>query len=276
MQLLAAITNGLDVTNLTSPTNQIPYLAAISNNTAQPNLYTNIGFGGFDTNIQDIEASASNAVGGVAPGLDELAGPLTTMAASLDGGHPGGNGSIFSLSMAVPDPAHAGGTVTYTLDANPMDYPAVADIAHFMRKAVIWMVFVGVLFKVLSDLVATVQAMMGVTQGQVPRVEVLGNTVGWVLAGVYVVALAGAIIGVPFVALTWLSTGFGSQMFAGVVVNPFASIGYQSPFTASLWLADQFVPLFFIVEALLYYGAFRLLMVKVLTVCAVIVRWFLA
>jgi hypothetical protein len=94
-------------------------------------------------------------------------------------------------------------------------------------------------------------------QGQFPKLMVLGNSVGWPLAAVYIVALIAAMVAVPFAVVTWFSVGSTGQMWwQQVAVNPFSGSGVGQSVSLSLWLADQFLPMSYIVSSVLYYISF--------------------
>lgn len=279
---LADFSNGFNQLNADLSTNaqeadsNTAYLAAISNNTAQPNRYTNINFGSaFPTNAADIGNLGSNQVGDVAASIQSLGDTLKAQADSINGNGPGGDGSIFTVHAQAPSPS--GGTVTYTFDMNPMDYPAVVDLAAFTRKLMTWMVGIGVLLKMIGDVSAAVGQMMSTAQGQVPRVTVLGNTVGWAVAAIYLVGIVAVLVGVPLFIATYLtSNGFGPTLWSQIQTNPFSSSGYGASMVGALWLADKFVPLYFVVATALYYAAFRFSLVRIIAIVAAVVRAFMA
>lgn len=278
---LSDFSNGFNQLNADLSTNahdsdsNLAYLAAISNNTAQPNRYTNGGFGSiFPTNSADIGNLGSNQVGDVASSLQSLGDTLKSQADSINGNGPGGDGSIYTVEAQVPGPS--GGLVTYTFDMNPMDYPAVVDLAAFTRKLMTWIVGIGVLLKMVGDVTAAVGQMMSTAQGQVPRVTVLGNTVGWAVAGVYLIAIVAVLVGVPLFIVTYLtSSGFGPTLWSQIQTNPFSSSGFGASMVGALWLADKFVPLYFVVATALYYTAFRLYLIRLIAIVAAVVRAFM-
>jgi len=263
-------------TNAQAANSNIAYLAAISNNTAQPNRYTNVDFGSvFPTNAADIGSLASNQVAGIGASLQSLGDTLNSTADSINGSGPGGSGAIYTVQAKVPGPA--GGMVAYSFDMNPMDYPDIVDLAAFVRKVMTWVVGIGFLLKIIGDISAAVGQMMSTAQGQVPRITVLGNTVGWVAAGVYLIGIVAVLIGVPLLVVTYLtSSGFGPSVWSQIQTNPFSSSGYGAAMIGALWLADKFVPLYFVVATTLYYAAFRFYLVRLITIVAAVVRAFMA
>jgi hypothetical protein len=106
---------------------------------------------------------------------------------------------------------------------------------------------------------------------------VLGNSVGWPLAAVYIVAIIAAIAAVPFAIVTWFSVGATGQMWwQEIAVNPFSGEGVGRAVGLSLWLAGQFLPMSYIVSSVLYYIAFRFTLNGIVTVAATIVRALMA
>jgi len=86
---------------------------------------------------------------------------------------------------------------------------------------------IGVLLKMVADISAAVGQMMSTAQGQVPRVTILGNTVGWVVAGCISLASWPVMVGLPFLLVTYLtSSGFGPSLWSQIQTNPFSSSGY--------------------------------------------------
>jgi hypothetical protein len=259
----SARTNGFD-TNLEASA------SAIASNTAAPLAYTNLGIGAYSTNPSDIVSYASNVLAGpVNESMLSYGQTASTAAANVSvGGSPG---SLLTISFDLP------GVGSYTIDCNPMDNADVADFASWFRNVMEWLVGLGFVGMVLRDGAEATRAALLTPPGQFPKLTVLGNSIGWPLAAVYIVAIVAAIAAVPFAVVTWFSVGSTGQMWwQEIAVNPFSGAGVGRAVSLSLWLADQFLPMSYIVSSVLYYIAFRLTLNGVVTVAATIVRALMA
>jgi hypothetical protein len=162
---------------------------------------------------------------------------------------------------------------SYTIDCNPMDNADVADFASWFRNLVEWLVGLGFVGMVLRDGTEATRGAIQTPQGKFPNLIVLGNSIGWPLAAVYIVAIVAAIAAVPFTMVTWFSAGSpGHMWWQQIAVNPFSWQGVGRAVGLSSWLADQFLPMSYIVSSALYYIAFRFALNGVVMVAAAIVR----
>jgi hypothetical protein len=244
--------------------------SATASNTAAPLAYTNLGVGAYSTNPADIVGYASNVLAGpVNESMLSYGQTASTAAANVSvGGSPG---SLLTISFELP------GIGTYTIDCNPMDNSDVADFASWFRNVTEWLVGLGFIGMVLKDGTNATRTALLTPQGQFPKLTVLGNSIGWPLAAVYVVAIVAAIAAVPFAVVTWFSAGSTGQMWwQEIAVNPFSGAGVGRAVGLSLWLADQFLPMSYIVSSALYYIAFRFTLNGVVTVAATVVRALVA
>jgi hypothetical protein len=242
----------------------------IASNTAAPLAYTNLGLDTYPTNPANVVAYASNTLAGPISGsLQTYAQSASSAAEAVTvGGSPG---SLLTISFDLPVVG------TYTIDCNPMDNPNVADLAGWFRGLMEWVIGLGFVGLVLRDGMEATRGVFMSPQGQFPKLEVLGNSVGWSLAAVYIVALIAALVAVPFAVVTWLSVGATGQMWwQQVAVNPFSGNGVGAAVSLSLWLADQFLPMSYIVSSALYYISFRFALGGIVTVAATIVRALMA
>jgi hypothetical protein len=244
--------------------------SATASNTAAPLAYTNLGVDAYSTNPADIVGYASNVLAGpVNESMLSYGQTASTAAANVSvGGSPG---SLLTISFDLP------GIGTYTIDCNPMDNSDVADFAGWFRSVMEWLVGLGFIGMVLKDGTSATRTALLTPQGQFPKLTVLGNSIGWPLAAVYVVAIVAAIAAVPFAVVTWFSAGSTGQMWwQEIAVNPFSGAGVGRAVGLSLWLADQFLPMSYIVSSALYYIAFRFTLNGVVTVAATVVRALMA
>jgi hypothetical protein len=258
-----ARTNGFD-TNLEGSA------SAIVSNTAAPMAYTNLGLPSYSTNPSDIVTYASNTLAGpINESLQGYAQSASTAAQAVSvGGSPG---DLLTISFDLPVVG------SYVIDCNPMDNPHVADFASWFRGLMEWVVGLGFVGVVLRDGMKATQNVFLAPQGQFPKLMVLGNSVGWPLAAVYIVALIAAMVAVPFAVVTWFSVGSTGQMWwQQVAINPFSGSGVGESVSLSLWLADQFLPMSYIVSSVLYYVSFRFTLGGIVTVAATIVRALMA
>jgi hypothetical protein len=269
ISLLGAIATNTARTNSVD-TNLEASASAIASNTAAPLAYTNLGITAYSTNPSDTVSYASNVLAGPVNGsMLGYAGTVSTAAANVSiGGSPG---SLLTISFDLP------GVGSYTIDCNPMDNADVADFASWFRNLTEWLVGIGFIGLVLKDGTNATRTALLTPQGQFPKLTVLGNSIGWPLAAVYVVAIVAAIAAVPFAVVTWFSVGnTGAMWWQQIAVNPFSGAGVGRAVGLSLWLADQFLPMSYIVSSTLYYIAFRFTLNGVVTVAATIVRALMA
>jgi hypothetical protein len=258
-----ARTNGFD-------TNLDALAAQIASNTAAPLAYTNLGLPSYSTNPSEIVAYASNTLAGpINESLQGFAQSASTAAQAVTvGGSPG---DLLTISFDLPVVG------SYTIDCNPMHNTNVADFASWFRSLMEWVIGLGFVGMVLRDGMKATQSVFLAPQGQFPKLMVLGNSVGWPLAAVYIVALIAAMVAVPFAVVTWFSVGSTGQMWwQQVAVNPFSGSGVGQSVSLSLWLADQFLPMSYIVSSVLYYVSFRFALGGIVTVAATIVRALMA
>jgi hypothetical protein len=140
-----------------------------------------------------------------------------------------------------------------------------------------WVVGLGFVGLVLREGLKATQSVFLSPQGQFPKLTILGNSIGWPMAAVYIVALIAAMVAVPFAVVTWFSVGSTGQMWwRQAAVNPFSGDGVGRAVSLSLWLADQFLPMSYIVSSALYYISFRFALGGIVTVAATIVRALMA
>jgi hypothetical protein len=267
--LLGAIATNTARTNVFD-TNLEAAAAAIASNTAAPLAYTNLGLPSYSTNPSDVVAYASNTLAGPINGsLQGLAQSATSAAEAVTvGGSPG---SLLTISFNLPVVG------SYTIDCNPMDNADVADFASWFRGLMEWVIGLGFIGMVLREGMKATQSVFLSPQGQFPKLTILGNSIGWPLAAVYIVALIAAMVAVPFAVVTWFSVGSTGQMWwQQVAVNPFSGDGVGRAVSLSLWLADQFLPMSYIVSSVLYYISFRFALGGIVTVAATIVRALMA
>ncbi|HUD48388.1 MAG TPA: hypothetical protein VMR33_16260 [Candidatus Baltobacteraceae bacterium] len=244
--------------------------SAITSNTAAPLAYTNLGIAAYSTNPADIVGYASNTLAGPvnASMLNYAQSASTAGAAVTVGGSPG---ELLTISFDLP------GVGSYAIDCNPMDNSDIADFASWFRNVMEWLVGLGFVGMVLRDGTEATRTAILTPQGQFPKLTVLGNSIGWPLAAVYIVAIVAAIAAVPFAVVTWFSVGStGAMWWQEIAVNPFSGAGVGRAVGLSLWLADQFLPMSYIVSSALYYIAFRFTLNGVVTVAATIVRALMA
>lgn len=269
IDLLAVIATNTARTNAFD-TNLEASASAIASNTAAPLAYTNLGLGAYSTNAGDIVSYASNTLAeGMNSSMLSYAQSATSAGSAVNiGGSPG---SLLVITFDVP------GIGTYTIDCNPMDNSDIADFASWFRSVTEWLVGLGFVGMVLKDGTNATRTALLTPQGQFPKLTVLGNSVGWPMAAVYVVAIVAAIAAVPFAVVTWFSSGSTGQMWwQEIAVNPFSGAGVGQAVGLSLWLADQFLPMSYIISSALYYIAFRFTLNGVVTVAATIVRALMA
>jgi hypothetical protein len=244
--------------------------STIASNTAAPLAYTNLGLEAYSTNPSDIVGYASNVLAApVNASLQGDAESASTAAAAVSvGGSPG---SLLIISFDLP------GVGSYTIDCNPMDNADIADLANWFRNVMEWLVGLGFVGMVLRDGTEATRTAILAPQGQFPKLLLLGNSIGWPLAAVYIVAIIAAIAAVPFAVVTWFSVGSTGQMWwQEIAVNPFSGEGVGRAVALSLWLADQCLPMGYIVSSALYYIAFRFTLNGIVTVAATIVRALMA
>ncbi|HEY3863145.1 MAG TPA: hypothetical protein VGO59_14780 [Verrucomicrobiae bacterium] len=258
-----ARTNGFD-TNLEASA------TAIASNTAAPLTYTNLNTEAYSTNPASVVAYASNTLAG--PANQSLLGYSQSASTAAEAVTVGGSpGSLLTISFDLPVVG------SYSIDCNPMDNADVADFAGWLRGAMQWLVGLGFVGLVMRDGMKATQSALQAPQGQFPKLMVLGNSIGWPLAAVYVVALVAAMVAVPFAVVTWFSVGQTGQMWwQQVAINPFSGDGVGRSVALALWLADQFMPMSYIVSSALYYIGFRFALSGVVTVAATIVRALMA
>jgi hypothetical protein len=269
IELLGTIASNTARTNAFD-TNLDASAAAIASNTSAPLAYTNIGLDAYSTNPSDTVGYASNTLAGpVGETMQEYAQSAATAADNVNiGGSPG---SLLVITFDLP------GMGTYTIDCNPLDNPDIADFATWFRNAMEWLVGIGFVGMVLRDGATATRTAFLTPQGQFPKLMVLGNSVGWPLAALYIVAIIAALVAVPYAIVTAFSVGSGGQMWwQQVAVNPFSGAGAGRAVGLSLWLADQFMPMSYIVSSALYYITFRFTLNKIVTVAATIVRALMA
>ncbi len=245
-------------------------LGVTASNTAAPLAYTNLGIEAYSTNPSDVVSYASNTLAApVNATMLEYSQSASTAAQAITvGGSPG---SLLTINFSVP------GIGDYAIDCNPMDNADIADFAGWFRSVMEWVVGLGFIGLVLRDGATATHSALQTPQGQFPKLTVLGNSFGWPLAAVYIVAIVAAMAAVPFALVTWFSVGQTGQMWwQQIALNPFSGEGAGRAVALSLWLADQFFPMSYMVSSAIYYIAFRLALTGVVSVAATIVRALMA
>lgn len=225
---VASITNDADA-NMRATTNTLGnLLGGVSNSLAWSNQAS--AYGAFDTNgmvaAGALSASVgSNSLAGVVSGLPTG----TAMAQGVDrvGSAPG-------LAWVINVP---GG---YSLDCNPMDYPAVSGIAAWCRAAVSWLLIGWLVYSCSKRVVEAINASGAFRQASsAATAPGISSALALGMAGLISVVM----LAIPAFCVAWFVP------YVGVVSSsPFISGG--SAMDAGLWLADQFFPVSLLVAAL--------------------------
>ena len=128
-----------------------------------------------------------------------------------------------------------------------MDNAGIASLAGVSRTCEQWIACVVFILLVMKLFEKYSAGLAGTTQLQANRMSVLGNSVGQLSGAVYLplmVALAGAI---PLFIGVVVTSGVGSTWFGACGVIPFRPDGLTAALQQAYWLADQFLPINFLI-----------------------------
>jgi hypothetical protein len=254
---LSGVSNGVEliVSNTGSMAGQ---LGVVSNFAAASLAATNDAVGGMSRVWSDGAnvASMTNHLAGFAASQFanlNMQGSLAQAGANDLGTGPIGSldGSFWNMNCVVGDK-------TYSFDFNPMDNSGIAEIAGVSRTCEQWIACVVFILLVMKLFEKYSAGLAGTTQLQANRMSVLGNSVGQLSGAVYLplmVALAGAI---PLFIGVVVTSGVGSTWFGACGVIPFRPDGLTAALQQAYWLADQFLPINFLICSVLWYVFIRL------------------
>ena len=150
------------------------------------------------------------------------------------------------------------GDKTYLFYLGPMDNAGIASLAGVSRTCEQWIACVVFILLVMKLFEKYSAGLAGTTQLQANRMSVLGNSVGQLSGAVYLplmVALAGAI---PLFIGVVVTSGVGSTWFGACGVIPFRPDGLTAALQQAYWLADQFLPINFLICSVLWVVFIRL------------------
>jgi len=254
---LSGVSNGVEliVSNTGSMAGQ---LGVVSNFAAASLAATNDAVGG----LSRVWSDGAN----VASMTNHLAGFAASQFANLNmqgslaqaGANDLGTGPIGSLDSSFWNLNCVMGDKTYAFDLNPMDNAGIASLAGVSRTCEQWIACVVFILLVMKLFEKYSAGLAGTTQLQANRMSVLGNSVGQLSGAVYLplmVALAGAI---PLFIGVVVTSGVGSTWFGACGVIPFRPDGLPAALQQAYWLADQFLPINFLICSVLWYVFIRL------------------
>ena len=177
--------------------------------------------------------------------------------------------SFWTLNLGMGDK-------TYSFDLNPMDNAGIASVAKVSRTCEQWIACVVFILLVMKLFEKYSEGLAGTTQLQANRMSVLGNSVGQLSGAVYLplmVALAGAI---PLFFGVVVTSGVGATWFGACVVIPFRSDGLVAAVLQGYWLADQFLPINFLICSVLWYVFIRLTAAPIWTMSMLVLKSLLS
>jgi hypothetical protein len=267
--LLGSVKGDLDkLTNAPGyDTNADALLLAISNNTKQAELYTNVDQS--VTNVNAVMANGTAAVGTNLDGLTSMAGSAQGLITSLSGWGPGSVGTDMTLTLPG---AAVGGT---RINFDPGSISGISDIVAWIRVLVTWGIYIVLTFKIIDELWRGMAIVFAAPQGRFPQFSILGNTVGGVAAPAYVIGLCLVLTGALVGFLVFFG-GFTGAILTSAIINPLGNAGVAGSVSLGLRVLNEFVPIGLFVQALFFWLMVRVLAVKIVAAAAIIVRAFVA
>ena len=246
---------GLIVSNTGAMVEQI---GVVSNFASASLAATNDAVGGMSRVWSDGAnvASMTNHVAGFA--ASEFANLTQQGSLAQAGANNVGTGPIGAMDSSFWNLNCVMGDKTYSFDLNPMDNAGISSLAGVSRTCEQWVACVVFILLVMKLFEKYSAGLAGTTQLQANRMSVLGNSVGQLSGAVYLplmVALAGAI---PLFIGVVVTSGVGSAWFGACGVIPFRPDGLTGELQQAYWLADQFLPINFLICSVLWYVFIRL------------------
>ena len=251
-------------------------LTAMSNYVARSFAYTNDALGNLSeqwadgVNRNNLTNLASAMSGAGALGTMQTTGNDALASAESAGTGPasvitgGADASFWTISETVAGK-------TYSFDLNPMDNAGIAEIAGICRTFEEWTVCFAFVCLVMNLFDKYFAAMAQTAQTQSNRTEVLGNSVGQLSGAVYLPVMIGCMLAIPLFIGAAL-TSSGASWFASVSSPPLSLSGHSHPIEQAIWLADQFMPLNFVIASALWYLFIRLTAAPVWATSVVILK----
>jgi hypothetical protein len=254
---LSGMSNGLGLI-VTNTGNLAGQMGVVSNFAEASLAATNDAVGGLSRVWSDgvNVAGLTNHLAGFA--ASEFANLNEQGSLAQAGANDVGTGPIASLDGSFWNMNCVVGDKTYSFDFNPMDNSGIAEIAGVSRTCEQWIACVVFILLVMKLFEKYSAGLAGTTQLQANRMSVLGNSVGQLSGAVYLplmVALAGAI---PLFIGVVVTSGVGSTWFGACGVIPFRPDGLTAALQQAYWLADQFLPINFLICSVLWYVFIRL------------------
>ena len=263
-------------------------------------IFTNLGkggtnLGGLNLTNYNLESTQTNVLGTLA-GLSNLVASLLTntvdtnhIAGEMPAGYAAaeaGTNALLSLMPEAPDgggqvgSALSGWTVQipygggYTIDLNPFHLAWVASLAAFVRSLVFWICGASLLYGNCDVLLKALQSLGATRQASASGQSVLGTNANLATALIMAAVITLVMLGVPYFALNWYvnHTALGISFQNLVSGNPFQN-GAASAVAQSVWMADQFFPLSWMVSCVVSGITFRVALGAVIWTVQTVTRF---
>jgi hypothetical protein len=256
-------------------------LTEMSNYVARSFAYTNDALGNLSeqwadgVNRNNLTNYASSVNGAGVLGTMTSSGNDAMSAADSVGSGPasvetgGPDDGFWTISAVVGDK-------TYAFDLNPMHNSGISELASICRAVEEWLtcfVFVMAVMKLAQQQLGLVTQ---ATQLEFNKMTLLGNSVGLASAVVYVPVMISCVLAIPLVVAAALDSSGAVAWFSSVSSPPLSLSGHSHPIEQGIWLADQFLPLNFIIASALWYLFIRLTTFPIAVLNTVIMKTLLA
>ena len=184
-------------------------------------------------------------------------------------------------SMSAPNQAERYGTpldgwlvsipygASYTIDLNPFHMEWVVSLAAFVRNLVAWIFAAGLVYRNASGLISAIQSLGATRQASASGQAILGVNANLATALICAGLITATMLAVPVYFTDWFSA---NNLFSVITNNPFHNAS-GGTLANSIWMADQFFPLSYMVWCVVTGILFKLNLAPVIWLVQTITRF---
>ena len=131
----------------------------------------------------------------------------------------------------------------YTIDLNPFHMGWVVSLAAFVRNLVSWIFAVGLVHRNATLLITAIQSLGSTRQASASGQAILGVNANLATALICAGLITAAMLAVPVYFSDWFNA---NNLFSVITNNPFHNVS-GGTVANSIWMADQFFPLSYMI-----------------------------
>ena len=157
----------------------------------------------------------------------------------------------------------------YTIDLNPFHVEWVVSLAAFVRNLVAWIFAAGLLYRNASLLIAAIESLGATRQASASGQAILGVNANLATALVCAGLITAAMLAVPVYFSDWFNA---NNLFSVITNNPFHNVS-GGTVANSIWMADQFFPLSYMIWCVVTGILFKLNLAPVIWLVQTVTRF---